>query len=75
MKIILSFPRHGDQNRPEQPAEVVAIPRVGELVSLDGSSNFEVESVVHHFVTDTSHKVIVNVEECGTKRRKLEGQI
>jgi hypothetical protein len=75
MKIKLSFPANAELNRPELEMEALAIPRVGELVSLDNSPNLEVESVVHDFTEDgLHHKVTVNVEECGTKRRKLEGQ-
>jgi len=59
MKIILSFPEKPPKNRPEVPIEVETIPRKGELVSLDGSSNFTVEDVIHDFKGENVNKVTV----------------
>ena len=75
MKITLSFPQHGDKPRPEQIVEAITVPLVGELVSWNTSANMEVYAVVHHFSdNELPHRVTVQLEECGTRRRKLAGQ-
>ena len=52
MKIKLSFPKGSDQERPEVVLDVEVVPRKGELLSWDGSTNFIVEEVIHEFIGD-----------------------
>ena len=59
MRIILSFPEKPPKDRPEVPIEVETIPRKGELVSLDASSNFTVEDVIHDFKGEGVYRVVV----------------
>jgi hypothetical protein len=76
MKITLSFPANGDQNRPEQEVDALTVPKIGELVSSENSGNFEVALVAHGFrENDIPHKIVVKLEECGTRRRELERQV
>jgi hypothetical protein len=71
MKITLSFPKGpSDQHRPEVEAEVSVIPRKGELLSWNHSTNFKVEDVVHQVTgrddddddNEASHRAIVWLE-------------
>jgi hypothetical protein len=61
MKIILSFPENGNNRRPEQSIDVETVPRKGELVSWEDSTNYVVDDVLHDFSGDNGnvHRVTV----------------
>jgi hypothetical protein len=61
MKIKLSFPKNGDEHRPETVVDAKVIPRKGELLSVDNCTNFVVEDVIHEFISDNGgdHQIAV----------------